>query len=90
MAVIVASSIQQNGTVLSGNIKQIVIVRTNSGYGPSPGYPGTGKVVAVICVSSSQSISFLNLLNGPTQTLAGFWQPPSVVLSDRSGQASDF
>jgi hypothetical protein len=59
MAVIVASAIQQNGSVLSGDVKQIVIVRTSSGYGPSPGHPGTGQVVAVICVGGNQSASLL-------------------------------
>jgi DNA/RNA endonuclease G (NUC1) len=49
MAVIVSSSIQQNGSVITGNIKKLVIIRTNPGYGPSPGHPGTGQVVAVIC-----------------------------------------
>jgi hypothetical protein len=59
MAVIVASSVQKNGSTISGNITKIVIVRTNPGYGPSPGQAGTGTVVAVICVSgSSASLHF--------------------------------
>lgn len=90
MAVIIAHSIQQNGNVLSGDIKQIVIVRTNSGYGPSPGHPGTGKVVAVICVSSSQSASFMNLLNQPSQALADFWQPTKVAISENPERTSGF
>jgi DNA/RNA endonuclease G (NUC1) len=75
MAVIVSSAIQQNGTVLTGDIKQIAIIRTNAGYGPSPGHAGTGQIVAVICVSGNQSVSLLNLLNQPSETLVKFLQP---------------
>lgn len=55
MAVIVAGSIQKNGSVLSGDIRKIVIVQTNPGYGPSAGQPGTGQVVAVICGNSTHA-----------------------------------
>lgn len=51
MAVIVSSSITKSGSTISGNIKKIVIVRTNPGYGPAPGKAGTGKVIAVLCES---------------------------------------
>jgi len=56
MAVIVSSSIQQNRNVVSGDIKKIVVIRTNPGYGPDPSQPGTGTVVAVICVSTSSAM----------------------------------
>src|SRR6185503_3248256 len=70
MAVIVSSSINKNGTVTSGDIKRIVIVRTNPGYGPSPGHPGTGQVVAILCGPAAQAANLLNnLLNAPN-TLA--------------------
>ncbi|HYN25354.1 MAG TPA: hypothetical protein VES69_09965, partial [Pyrinomonadaceae bacterium] len=49
MAVIVSSSVQQNGSVITGNVRQIIVVQTNPGYGPSPGQRGTGQVVAVLC-----------------------------------------
>jgi hypothetical protein len=49
MAVIVASSVSQSGSVISGNAPRIVIVETNPGYAPDPAYPGTGTVVAVLC-----------------------------------------
>jgi len=49
MAVIVSSSIQKNGSVISGDVKKIIIVRTNPGYAPSPDHPGTGTVVAILC-----------------------------------------
>ncbi len=66
MAVIVSSAINKNGTVISGDIKKIIVVRTNPGYGPSPGHPGTGQVIAILCDSAGQSASlFNNLLNAP-------------------------
>ena len=66
MAVIVSSSINKNGTVTSGDIKNIIVVRTNAGYGPSPGHPGTGQVVAILCSSTAQAANlFNNLLNAP-------------------------
>jgi hypothetical protein len=49
MAVIVSSSIQQAGSQISGDTIHIVVVKTNPGYAPSPGHPGTGKVVAQVC-----------------------------------------
>lgn len=49
MGVIVTSSVSMHGTQTSGNTVNIVIVKTNSGYAPDPGHPGTGTVVAVVC-----------------------------------------
>ena len=49
MAVIASSTITKSGAAISGDIPKIVIVRTNPGYGPSPGHAGTGTVVAVAC-----------------------------------------
>ena len=54
MAVIVSSSIQQNGAVLSGDITKIIVVRTNPGYDPSAGKSGTGQVVAILCGPANQ------------------------------------
>jgi len=51
MAVIASSSITMSGPTISGNIPKIVIVKTNPGYAPDPGHPGTGTVVAVLCGS---------------------------------------
>ncbi|HMH02381.1 MAG TPA: thrombospondin type 3 repeat-containing protein [Terriglobales bacterium] len=51
MGVIVSSSIQKNGSAISGNVKKIIVIQTNPGYGPAPGKPGTGKVVAIVCGS---------------------------------------
>lgn len=49
MPVIVTSTVSQAGTVTSGNVVAVVIVRTNAGYGPDPSLTGTGTVVAVLC-----------------------------------------
>jgi len=49
MAVIVSSHITKRGPVISGDIVHIVMVRTNPGYGPNPGHPGTGTIVGQIC-----------------------------------------
>jgi hypothetical protein len=49
MAVIVASHITKNGPVISGDILHIILVRTNPGYGPNPGHPGTGTIVGQLC-----------------------------------------
>ena len=49
MAVVVASSITQDGPRISGDSARVVIVKTDSGYGPDPAQAGTGTVVAVLC-----------------------------------------
>lgn len=49
MAVIVASSIKQAGSTISGDTAHVVVVQTNHGYAPNPGHAGTGKVVATVC-----------------------------------------
>jgi|GEM_PF-120429 len=78
MAVIVSSSIQKNGSVLSGNITKIVIIQTNPGYGPSPGNAGTGKVVAIICSSSSLSSNLWRVADYPAlASLSLDWMLPS-------------
>jgi hypothetical protein len=49
MGVLVAGSVTQNGSVLSGSTTRIVVVRTGAGYGPTPGTAGIGTVVGVAC-----------------------------------------
>jgi hypothetical protein len=51
MAVLVSSKITQNGSIISGDIKEIVIVQTDPGYAPDPGHPGTGTVLGVLCIT---------------------------------------
>jgi hypothetical protein len=49
MGVVVSSAINKSGSTISGNVPKIVVVKTNPGYAPNPGHPGTGTVVAVYC-----------------------------------------
>jgi hypothetical protein len=49
MGVIVTSASAKSGPTTSGNIVQIVLVKTNPGYAPNPGHAGTGAVVAQLC-----------------------------------------
>jgi hypothetical protein len=53
MGVIVTSRYSQSGSLISGNIVNIVVVKTDPGYDPgiypNPGHPGTGTVVATVC-----------------------------------------
>jgi hypothetical protein len=49
MAVIAASSVTKSGVTISGNAPSLVIVKTDPGYAPNPGHPGTGTVVATLC-----------------------------------------
>jgi hypothetical protein len=49
MAVIVASTITRRGSTISGDVRQIVVVKTAAGYAPDPGHAGTGTVVGVLC-----------------------------------------
>lgn len=49
MAVIVSDKITKNSSTISGDVKKLVVVKTNPGYAPDPQYAGTGTVVQVIC-----------------------------------------
>jgi hypothetical protein len=49
MAVIVTSSSSKSGSQITGDTPHIVIVKTNPGYQPNPGHPGTGTVIAQVC-----------------------------------------
>ena len=49
MAVIVSSSFTKTGYVISGDVAKIVIVATEPEYGPAPGHPGYGRVIAILC-----------------------------------------
>ncbi len=49
MAVYVSSGVSKQGSKITGDIKHIVIVKTDAGYQSDPGHPGTGKVVATVC-----------------------------------------
>jgi hypothetical protein len=49
MFVIVSSHITQNGSVISGDIKELILVHNNPGYAPNPGHAGTGTEVILVC-----------------------------------------
>jgi len=48
LAVIVTSSASKSGSVISGNVTQVVVVQTNDGYASEPGHAGTGTIVGVV------------------------------------------
>ena len=49
MGVIVSSQVTKSGSVITGDIKQVVIVDNDPGYQPSPGHPGTGTEIGILC-----------------------------------------
>jgi hypothetical protein len=49
MGVIVASSVSKTGAGVNGVWGSVVVVKTDSGYSPSPGHVGTGTIVATFC-----------------------------------------
>jgi hypothetical protein len=49
MGIVAASSVTKNGSLISGNVMKIVIVKTNPGYSSNPGHEGTGTVETIIC-----------------------------------------
>jgi hypothetical protein len=49
MAVAVSKSVSKSKSTISGTVDKLVVVKTDAGYGPDPGSPGTGQVVATIC-----------------------------------------
>lgn len=49
LAVVVSTHVSKSGSTISGDTVHVVVVRTDPGYAPNPGHPGTGTVVATIC-----------------------------------------
>ncbi|HJV08815.1 MAG TPA: Ig-like domain repeat protein, partial [Acidimicrobiales bacterium] len=49
MGVVVTDSVSSSGNQISGSVARIVVVKTDAGYAPNPGHPGTGTVVATYC-----------------------------------------
>jgi hypothetical protein len=39
----------KSGSTINGTWNKIVVVRTDAGYAPAPGHPGTGTIVATFC-----------------------------------------
>jgi hypothetical protein len=48
-AVLVTSSVTKTGDTITGTKPIIAIVQVNPGYAPSPGHPGTAKVLGFLC-----------------------------------------
>jgi hypothetical protein len=49
VAVAVSKSVSKSRSTISGTVDKLVVVKTDPGYGPDPGSPGTGRIVATIC-----------------------------------------
>ncbi|HXU81050.1 MAG TPA: Ig-like domain repeat protein [Polyangia bacterium] len=49
MGVVVTGAVNKAGSAITGGIARIVVVKTDPGYAPDPGHPGTGTVVATFC-----------------------------------------
>lgn len=47
--VIVTSRVIKEGAAIRGDIKRVVKVRHDGGYGPNPGHDGNGVVTSVVC-----------------------------------------
>lgn len=48
-AVLVTDKVSKKGTTITGTKPHIAIIRVNPGYAPSPGHPGTGEVLGLLC-----------------------------------------
>jgi len=55
IAVLVTSSVTKSGSIISGDVRKIVVIKTDPGYGPNPGHAGTGTVVSVVCSQMAMS-----------------------------------
>jgi hypothetical protein len=51
IGIIVTGTVGKFGPDIGGEIRQILLVDTDEGYGPNPGHPGTGSVVSVVCTA---------------------------------------
>jgi hypothetical protein len=49
MGILVTSAVAKSGSTISGDTTAIVVIKTNPGYAPNTGHPGTGTVVATFC-----------------------------------------
>lgn len=49
VAVVVTSTVIKHGSVIRGDIKRVVIVHHDGGYGPNPGHSGNGAVTSIVC-----------------------------------------
>ena len=49
MAVIVASGVTKSSSAIAGDVRHVVVVKTDPGYEPNPGHAGTGTIVGSVC-----------------------------------------
>jgi hypothetical protein len=63
----VSSQITKSGPVITGDTAEIAWVLPGPGYGPSPGHPGTGTIMAVSC-SDPAAVPSSGSGGGPTFT----------------------
>lgn len=49
MGVIVADSVTKSGNSIEGSWGKVVVVKTDPGFAPNAGHPGTGTIVATYC-----------------------------------------
>ena len=49
MGVLVANTVQKNGSTISGHTLRLVVVKVDPGYAPNPEHAGTGTIVAQSC-----------------------------------------
>jgi hypothetical protein len=49
IVVIVTSTVIKDGAAIHGDIKRIVMIHQDGGYGPNPGHSGNGVVTGVVC-----------------------------------------
>jgi len=57
ISVLVSSSITKSGSVISGNVPKMVVVKTDPGYEANPGHAGTGTVVTVVCQATTAELT---------------------------------
>jgi hypothetical protein len=51
IAIIVTQFVHKDGNVLSGNIKQIILVNQDGNYSDNPGHAGGGVVTSIVCTA---------------------------------------
>jgi len=49
MGVVVTKQVNKSGSTVSGAYTQIVVVKVNPGYAPSPSNSGTGTILGTFC-----------------------------------------
>ena len=47
--VIVTNTVLKSGSDISGNIRELLVVNHDGGYGPNPGHAGNGEVSQILC-----------------------------------------